>query len=243
MISKMPGNNHATNVKPTIGNNTVGVFAAKKKGANIGKISGSGNKPNTPMISKKVNAESTDIVQLSINAKNASQSAESTKPVTGTKPFKVTPPAEHPEVAKLRAIMEERYGAIGEWSNPLEMRAKVNPETIIFDASGLTERINSGEIQLIDSGLRVAPMSTQTYLAQMNFFEGSIQEIISGAFSGNMGKAEANLVATEVSYLIKSAAVNNGSYLEDRAVKEHGKVQANHTPTFNGGRMTGSPFV
>jgi hypothetical protein len=25
--------------------------------------------------------------------------------------------------------------------------------------------------------------------------------------------------------------------------KEHGKVEANHTPTFNGGRMTGSPFA
>jgi len=219
-------------VKPNALGKLIDTFAAKKKVAIVGKISVSGNKPNAPTISIKANAKSADIVQLSINAKNASQNAEASKPITGTKPLKVTPPAEHPEVARIKAIMQERYGVViqaHESFYPPELRVKAPPDGIIYDASGLSEGINSGEIQLIDSGLRVDPMSTQTYLENMNFFEGSIQEIISGAFSGNMGKAEANLVATEISHLIKSASVNNGNYLEDRAVnRELGLRLAEH---------------
>jgi len=63
MINKITSNAQSTNVKPTVLNNTVGTFAAKKKGANVGKISGSGNKPNTPKISKHATSEPADMIR------------------------------------------------------------------------------------------------------------------------------------------------------------------------------------
>ena len=84
MINKISGNNQASNIKPTVLNNAVGNFATKKKGANVGKISGSSNKPNTPVLSKRNSAEPTDKVDLSVNAKNASHNAEAAKSVMDT---------------------------------------------------------------------------------------------------------------------------------------------------------------
>ena len=45
----------------------------------------------------------------------------------------------------------------------------------------------------------------------------------------------------ELSRLARFNQIYNEAYAAYE--KEHGKVQANHTPTFNGGRMTGNPFV
>ena len=68
----------AQDIRGKLGLNNA-TFSVSKVGEN-----NTNNKPNTPVISKRNTAEPADKVDLSVNAKNASQSAEAAKSVTDT---------------------------------------------------------------------------------------------------------------------------------------------------------------
>ena len=195
-------------------------FDAGKAGAGTGINQNSGSNTSAPGASNNTTQHSGVIVEISEEAKNASKASEAAKSAAGTKPFKVTPPAEHPMLAKIRAIAMADIESRQANGKSHDISSIVPSDWQVFDASG--------DLEFKDSGLSIQ-IDTQSVLESKKFFEGSIHDVISKALSSGMGKAEANIAAIEIGYLVKSAAANNGDYLEDRAAnREIGLKLAEH---------------
>jgi hypothetical protein len=91
------------------------------------------------------------------------------------------------------------------------------PANTICFAKVLLDAIDSGLLEFKDSD-PTDSLNPECLLRSMGFAKNSIEELISVALTGRMAKAEANLVAIELGYLINSSTYKNGATIEERAI-------------------------